>query len=117
MLQFLRIGLDLCKHLDAHHSIEEQYIFPELAKRMPAFRRELELLSQHKKIHAGLEKLEEYLEGCRSGERELRLQELKEVMDGFGAVLWEHMDDEVKELGAENMRKYWSLEEMRRMPM
>jgi hypothetical protein len=92
-------------------------VFPQLAKRMPAFRRELELLSQHKEIHAGLEKLQEYLEECRNGGRELRLQELKVVMDGFGQVLWQHMDDEVKELGAENMRKYWSLEDMRRMPM
>lgn len=84
---------------------------------MPVFSRELELINQHTKIHAGLEKLKKYLEACRSGEKELRLQELKEVMDGFGTVLWEHMDDEVRELGAENMRKYWSLEEMARMPM
>lgn len=84
---------------------------------MPVFRQELELINQHTKIHAGLKKLEEYLEGCRSGRNELRLQELKEVMDEFGTVLWEHMDDEVRELGAENMRKYWSLEEMARMPM
>ena len=42
---------------------------------------------------------------------------MKKILDSFGAVLWQHLDDEVKELGAENMRKYWTLEEMRRMPM
>lgn len=85
---------------------------------MPAFKGDLELLlNQHKDIHAGLGKLEEFLERCESEERELRLDELKGIMDGFGGVLWKHMDDEVRELGAENMRKYWTLDEMHTMPM
>lgn len=29
-------------------------------------------------------------------------------MDDFGSVLWAHLTDEVVELGAENMSKYWS---------
>lgn len=87
-----------------------------LARKMPAFRKELQLLTQHKEIHKGLEKLRDYLEECRTGERELRLDELKEVMDGFREVLWKHLDAEVEELGAENMKKFWSVEEMRRMP-
>lgn len=45
------------------------------------------------------------------------MQEMKEIMDGFGMVLWEHLNDEVEQLGAENMRKYWALEEMRDIPM
>lgn len=84
---------------------------------MPEFRKELELLTQHKKIHAGLDKFEAYLEGCRSGKIELRLEELKAIMDTFGDVLWAHLEDEVRALGAENMSKYWTLEEMSRMPM
>ncbi|KMU75563.1 hypothetical protein CISG_04966 [Coccidioides immitis RMSCC 3703] len=74
-------------------------------------------IDQHRQIHAGLEKLNVYLEECKGRERELRLEELKAVMDGFGDVLWRHLDEEVRELGAEEMSKYWSLEEMRRMPM
>ena len=115
--QFIKTGLDFCHHLGLHHGIEEQHIFPLLATRMPAFQKELELLSQHKEIHKGLDKFKEYLQDCRSGEKELRLSELKTLMDGFGDVLWKHLDQEVKELGADNMRKYWSLEDMRRMPM
>lgn len=115
--QFLSTGEQFIQHLTMHHGIEERHIFPILAKKMPAFRKELELLTQHKQIHKGLDKLEEYLAACQCGERELRLSELKEVLDGFGKVLWEHLNDEVKQLGAENMRKYWTLEEMRRMPM
>lgn len=84
---------------------------------MPAFRKELELLTQHKQIQAGIEKLEAYLGQCRSGEKDLRTEQMKEIMDSFGDVLWSHLDDEVKELGAENMRKYWTIEELRQMPM
>lgn len=84
---------------------------------MPVFKKELHLLTQHKKIHDGLEKFETYIDECKSGERELRLAEVKELMDAFGDVLWSHLDDEVRELGAENMRKYWTQEEMKRMPM
>ena len=115
--QFLATISQLISQLTMHHTIEEQHIFPVLAKKMPAFRKELELLSQHKQIHKGLDQLEDYVDGCRSGERELRLSELKKIMDGFGEVLWQHLDDEVKQLGAENMRKYWTVEEIRRMPM
>ena len=104
---FRRNGdVDVCRH-----------IFPVLAKKQPAFKKELELLTQHKQIHKGLDKLTKYLDECGTGERELRLSELKEIMDAFGKVLWQHLDDEVKELGAENMRKYWTKEEMARLPM
>lgn len=112
--QFLAMGQQFVHHLTMHHTIEEAHVFPELAKKMPAFKKELELLSQHKQIHKGLDKLDEYLEACRSGERELRLSELKTVLDSFGEVLWQHLDDEVNQLKAENMRKYWTLDEMRK---
>ncbi|KAJ5180946.1 hypothetical protein N7492_004156 [Penicillium capsulatum] len=115
--QMIMAGLQFCSQLDFHHSIEEQHIFPVLAKKMPEFRKELDLLRQHKQIHAGLEKLEAYLEDCRSGETDLRREEVKRLMEGFGEVLWKHLDEEVRTLGADNMRKYWTLDEMRRLPM
>jgi hypothetical protein len=87
---------------------------------MPEFKQgknSAELLRQHKEIHAGMDLFEEYLKRCKSGETELRMETLKEKMDSWGTVLWTHLDQEVKTLGAENMRKYWTKEEMRRMPM
>ena len=84
---------------------------------MPAFKKELELLTQHKEIHKGMDKLEAYVNECKAGKRELRMEEMKEILDSFGKVLWAHLEDEVKQLAAENMRKYWSLEEVRRLPM
>ncbi|KAH8690104.1 hypothetical protein BGW36DRAFT_433059 [Talaromyces proteolyticus] len=115
--QFLNMGSEFISHLNTHHSIEEQYVFPMLASKMPEFRRGVHLLNQHKEIHKGMDRLEEFLEACRTGERELRLQEMKSVLDSFGKVLWEHLDDEVRTLGAENMRRYWTLEEMKRLRM
>ncbi|CZR59162.1 uncharacterized protein PAC_09054 [Phialocephala subalpina] len=118
--QFLQTGLQFVSHLETHHSIEEAHIFPVLARKMPEFkngRNAAELLRQHKEIHAGMEVLESYLEKCRNGETELELRVLKTKMDSWGEVLWKHLEQEVRTLGAENMRRYWSLEEMRRMPM
>ena len=115
--QFLNTGLQFCYHLGVHHSIEEQHIFPVLAKKMPAFREELTLLTQHKEIHQGLDQFEAYLKRCNTGETDLKLDDLKGLMDGFKDVLWSHLDAEVKELEAENMRKYWTISEMKQMPM
>lgn len=84
---------------------------------MPAFRKELELLSQHKQLHAGLERLEAYLDEVKASKRDLRLDELKVIMDSFGSVLFAHLDDEVRQLGPEHLRKYYTLEEVRNLPM
>jgi hemerythrin-like domain-containing protein len=121
--QFLTTGLQFCSHLHTHHSIEEQHIFPVLARKMPAFKNgpnykgAAELLRQHKAIHEGMDVFEAYLHAVREGETELDLKVLKTKMDSWGEVLWKHLEQEVKTLGAENMRKYWTLDEMRRMPM
>lgn len=109
---FLQAGLQLCQHLTIHHTIEEQHVFPELAERMPGFKDDEILIGQHKQIHDGIEKMQAYLQDCRFGERELRMDQLKAIMDTFGKVLWEHLDEEVRMLGAENMRKYWSKNEI-----
>lgn len=84
---------------------------------MPEFNKEVELLTQHQEIHKGLDRFQEYLTDCKVGRSELRMDEMKGLMDRFGGVLWLHMDDEVEQLRAEKMRKYWSLQEMRKMPM
>lgn len=70
--------------------------------------------------------MEAYLRRCLRGkigekkekeEEEFRLEEVKRLMDGFGEVLWRHLDEEVRTLRAENMRRYWTMEEMRRLPI
>jgi hypothetical protein len=39
---------------------------------------------------------------------------MKMLMDSFGRVLWAHLDDEVEQLGADNMREFWMKEDMKR---
>ena len=114
---FLRTAADFVQNLEMHHGIEEAHIYPLLGQRMPAFRDEKDLLGQHKMIHEGLDKLEEYVKDCKRGKRELRLGEMKGLLEGFGETLGKHLDEEVENLGAQEMRKYWSLEEMKGMPM
>ncbi|KAL6364907.1 hypothetical protein LRP88_00880 [Fusarium phalaenopsidis] len=116
--QFLLEGIQFADHLTAHHGIEEAYVFPVLAKKMPEFRGgRAELLRQHKQIHAGLDVFAEYLRQCRAGEVDFEMDVLKGKMEGWGEVLWKHLDEEVKTLGAENMRRYWTKEEIMRLPM
>ncbi|KAI0834514.1 hypothetical protein F5Y06DRAFT_278847 [Hypoxylon sp. FL0890] len=117
-------GLAFISQLEMHHSIEETYIFPILARRMPEFRTDgkggkgaAELLQQHRDIHDGMEGMRKYLRACRDGEKELDMSTLKAQMESWGSVLWKHLDQEVETLGAENMRKYWTVEEIRRIPM
>lgn len=118
--QFIDTGLQFAQHLTAHHGIEERFVFPMLARRMPEFRagRNADaLLQQHRAIHKGMDQFEAYLKACRARETELELGVLREKMDSWGEVLWTHLDQEVKTLGAENMRRYWTMEEVRSMPM
>jgi hypothetical protein len=131
---FINAGLQLVSHLETHHAIEETYVFPHLATRMPEFRtgkernlsgaqddkgrkKAAELLQQHVEIHKGMEGLEDYLRKCLSGEADLEMSVLKAQLDTWGTVLWTHLDQEVRTLGAENMRRYWSLDEMRKLRM
>ncbi|OJD14227.1 hypothetical protein AJ78_05413 [Emergomyces pasteurianus Ep9510] len=117
--QLIETGKSFCNDLRAHHDLEEQMIFPYFSERMPAFgdkNHKDDLLSQHEQIHTGLTKILEYLLACEGRQKEFELKDLKAIMDVFGEVLWLHMDDEVDQLRAENMRKYWSLEEIKAMP-
>ncbi|KAF7950017.1 hypothetical protein EAE96_007321 [Botrytis aclada] len=107
---FLSLAESFCNQLTLHHTIEERHFFPELAARMSEFRKDL--VGQHREIHHGLDKMHRYVKMCRSGETELQLLHIKVLMDSFGEILWTHPDDEVRALGADNMRKYWTLQEM-----
>ncbi|KAI1373047.1 hypothetical protein F4677DRAFT_430877 [Hypoxylon crocopeplum] len=117
-------GLAFVAQLEIHHNIEETYIFPILARRMPEFKNDgkggkgaAELLRQHREIHDGMEGMRKYLRGCRDSEQDLDMDALKTQMQSWGTVLWTHLDQEVETLGAENMRKYWTVEEIRQIPM
>lgn len=114
--QVVHLGLHSCQHLKGHHDIEEKYWFPVLGRKMEGFRSCHFATSQHKEIHMGLDKLLPYLMSCKQKTRPFHRVEVREILDSFGGVLWKHLDDEVSELGAENMRKHWTKEDMLWMP-
>ncbi|KAK5627556.1 hypothetical protein RRF57_003271 [Xylaria bambusicola] len=98
---FIHTGLEFVQHLEVHHSIEERYVFPDLARRMPEFRtgkernldhqqegqdeskrkKATELLQQHVEIHKGMDGLADYLRRCLSGETELQMSVLKTQLE------------------------------------
>ncbi|TEA20453.1 hypothetical protein C8034_v008627 [Colletotrichum sidae] len=116
--QIVREGLFFCYRLTNHHDIEETRFFPVLARKMPEFSgQDAVLLEQHRQIHHGLGGMQGYLESCRSRKEQSDPSTLKSKMDPWGKVLMLHLDQEVGILGAENMRKYWTRDEMLDLPI
>jgi hypothetical protein len=70
------------------------------------------LLGQHEQIHKGMDEFHDYLEAVKNGSHELDLDDLKQQLDTWGDVLLEHLDAEVIALGAENMRRHYTIPEM-----
>ncbi|THH02714.1 hypothetical protein EW145_g6713 [Phellinidium pouzarii] len=95
--------------LEAHHSIEERFIFPVLANKMPSFAEDDQHRKSHEAIHEGLNKL-----GALTREfRETPTSYSPERM--CGEVLMRHLDEEVADLSGDNMKKFWTLEEVDRI--
>ncbi|KAK1959948.1 hypothetical protein LY78DRAFT_707118 [Colletotrichum sublineola] len=116
--QIIREGLFLSYRLTNHHNVEENSLFPLLARKMPQFRGDDALLvEQHRQIHGGLEEFRRYLESCRTRKTRLERRVLRSKTDSWGDVLLLHLDQEVEMLGAENMKKYWTPEEVLEMPI
>ncbi|KAF7542622.1 hypothetical protein G7046_g10137 [Stylonectria norvegica] len=114
--QLLDEGLSFAHYLTMHHGIEERYFFPILAKKMPEFQiGTAQLLAQHEEIHAGLEGFEAYLKACQAREVDFEFGVLHSKMEPWEKVLWTHLDQEVKTLGANNMRRYWTKDEMNKL--
>ena len=114
--RLIDLGLHFCQHLKGHHDIEETMWFPVLGRKIEGFRPGHFATEQHKEMHKGLDVLTPYLQACKMGRQDFRRDEVRSIMDSFGGILWTHLDEEVRELGAENMQKHWTKEEMQRMP-
>lgn len=114
--QLVKSGLEFTEYLSVHHDMEEKRMFPMLGNRIKEFDpRNGELHLQHEEIHKGLSQLEAYLKTVKKDENEFDVPTLKSKMEGWAEVLWAHLDDEVRALGAENMRQHFTKEEMQKM--
>ncbi|KAK7692743.1 hypothetical protein QCA50_004376 [Cerrena zonata] len=114
---YLRQAEQLQRQLTLHHTIEERHIFPILAKRMPSFRNDEAHIKSHHGIHEGLDKLAQLLHKWKVEPSAYSPQEMRESLDSWREVLFKHLDEEVNDLSGENMKKYWTLEEMDILPM
>lgn len=120
--RFLREAEQLAHHLDMHHRIEEAYIFPLLAKKMPQFkdggRDKGAHIKAHKGIHDGLERYQAYINSCKADPDNYDGEKLRSIMDSFHDVLFNHLDEEVEDLGAASVQKAgFTLDELKRFPM
>ncbi|KDE07590.1 hypothetical protein MVLG_02056 [Microbotryum lychnidis-dioicae p1A1 Lamole] len=112
---FLDYAEEFVHHLEGHHGIEERYIFPVLAKKMPEFREEH--LEEHEQIHAGMDRYQDYIRAARATPTAFSPEKLREIMGLMGPILFYHLDAEVETLKADNLKRYYTLDEVRRLPM
>jgi len=116
---YLEMSKRLNSHLTMHHTIEERHIFPFLAKRMPEFSTETDAghIDSHKAIHKGIDELGALVQKYKTEPSTYSPIEMRACLDGFREVLFSHLDEEVNDLRGENMKKYWTLEELESIPM
>ncbi|KAJ7184438.1 hypothetical protein C8R46DRAFT_1064059 [Mycena filopes] len=109
---YLQMAQRLNLHLTMHHTIEERDIFPILAQRMPEFSTDDAHINSHKAIHEGLEELTTLITKFKKEPSTYSPEQMRTCLDGFRGVLFAHLDAEVEDLKAENLKKYWKLEEL-----
>jgi len=119
---FIREAEMLAIHLGNHHRIEEAYIFPMLAPKLPQFGQNTPQsashITAHRGIHDGLEKYSAYLNAAKRDPDSYDGNELRKIMESFHDVLFNHLDEEVRDLGAESVRKAgFTLQELNRFPL
>lgn len=110
---FVDRAQSLNQHLTLHHSIEDTHIFPILRRRMPEV---AQLDADHAEIHRGLDVYAAYLASVKKDPRMYDPQRLRETMMLFREVLHRHLVYEVAILKAESISKYYTLDEVNRLP-
>ncbi|KZT42528.1 hypothetical protein SISSUDRAFT_50964 [Sistotremastrum suecicum HHB10207 ss-3] len=112
LAEFLRTATSFRRHLEIHHNIEERYIFPVLAKRMPSFRDNEKHRNSHHSIHDGLDRLSLLIAKYSEDNTKYSPTEFRSCLESFRDVLFAHLDEEVADLSGENLKKYWTIDEV-----
>ncbi|CAO1612952.1 unnamed protein product [Sympodiomycopsis kandeliae] len=139
-------GDQLCHHLEMHHHIEETYIFPLLAEKMPSFAMGESHRGEHQVMHDKLEEFQSYIKRVaqllNSGPGKKALsdgagqpipedssrkpwpkeiydgEKMKQIVDELGQALFPHLKAEEESLKAKSMRAHgWTEAEINRIPM
>lgn len=131
LLSFLQIGASLAQHLEGHHMIEETYIFPLLAKKLPQFGKEH--LQEHATMHHAVEEMGNYIQQCakklqngraKKGEDEAWPKDIfdedkmKSHLEHLRDTLFVHLEHEEASLRPDSLKKAgFTEDEIRRIPM
>ncbi|GAA5835221.1 hypothetical protein JCM3766R1_006903 [Sporobolomyces carnicolor] len=113
--EFMDVVDDFLQHLTFHHGIEEQHIFPILKQRMPHF--QLEHQEEHDAIHKGMHDLEALARRFKQDPSTYSPDALRSNLKSWGPLLFWHLDAEVESLKSDVLRRYYTLEEVKRLPM
>ncbi|GAA6026807.1 hypothetical protein JCM8097_005875 [Rhodosporidiobolus ruineniae] len=113
--EFMMVADSFLRHLEGHHGIEERYIFPVLAKKMPQFQDDHQ--EEHDAIHEGMHKFETLIAKYRNEPSSYSPDEFRHHLASWGPILFYHLNAEVESLKPDVLRRYWTLEEVKRLPM
>lgn len=102
---FLHQAQGVSFSLDMHHRIEEAHIFPILAAKHPAFAPKADHIKSHRIIHDGLERYNKYIQDALKDPSKYNSLEFRAVMDSFRKPLFDHLDQEVRDLEPENLKR------------
>ncbi|SNX83176.1 uncharacterized protein MEPE_01882 [Melanopsichium pennsylvanicum] len=73
----------LCHHLEIHHTIEERFVFPILAKKLPQFGNSSQHTNEHVQMHEALHKLEAYVDEITKALKGGKLKKPQDVDEAF----------------------------------
>lgn len=101
--------------LNAHHTTEEHFIFPVLARELPQFAPGAEHIDSHKAIHDGLDDLANNLMKWRREPSSYSPEVMKACLDNIRTVLIPHLDQEVEDIKGHKLKPHFKLEEIERI--
>jgi hemerythrin-like domain-containing protein len=84
--------------LDSHHTREEQVYFP-LVEELAGKKGIIDInAEQHHAFETGAEKFITYIQACTEGKEPYIGNKIVQLIDGFGPILVEHLEDEIPTL-------------------
>ncbi|ORY87456.1 hypothetical protein BCR35DRAFT_38995 [Leucosporidium creatinivorum] len=92
-------------------------IFLILAQKMPEFEHETSgaHVEEHEAIHEGMGRYSAYLAKCKSSPSSFNAEEFRKILQSWGPILFYHLDAEVISLSHANLRRYYTLAEVKEL--